>query len=78
MDPFCQFQIGNQLKRTQTHKKGGKTPFWQGQNQEFEISQAMNIGDSHMKVSVIDEKEPNRPDKLKVVGEASTPILGIC
>ena len=32
MDPFCQFQIGAQTQRTQTHKKGGKTPFWQGQN----------------------------------------------
>ena len=30
MDPFCQFQIGAQTQRTQTHKKGGKTPFWQG------------------------------------------------
>lgn len=30
-----------------------------------------------MKVTVMDEKDPSRPDKIKVVGEALTPIEGI-
>ena len=62
MDPFCQIVIGSQLKRTTTHKKGGKNPNWRGEILEFDIT-----NEQEMKITIYDEEKIKAHD---VIGEA--------
>ena len=69
MNPFCQVVIGTQLKRTTTHKKGGKNPNFRGEVLEFDVTNEMEL-----KISIYDEEKIKAHD---LVGEAVFNILEV-
>ena len=69
MSPFCQIVIGTQIKVTTTHEKGGKTPNWNGEVLEFDISD-----EQEMKLTIFSESSIGAND---FVGEAIFFIQGV-
>ena len=52
MSPFVQIEIGGQVKRSSTHRRGGKTPSWDGEILRFSIT-----SEPQMKIIVYDEEK---------------------
>ena len=69
MDPFVEIEIGDEKKRTNAHKNGGKNPCWDEQL-IFRIRDQ-----THMMLRVWDEESMCKND---LVGEAKIWLEEIC
>ena len=57
MSPFIEFKLGTQVKSTDPHKKGGKTPNWQGECIELEI-----YNEPDMQIAIYDYEPSGKHD----------------
>ncbi|KAJ9515922.1 hypothetical protein QJQ45_016906, partial [Haematococcus lacustris] len=48
-DPYCKLRVGNQLLRSKTHQRGGKSPVW---NETFHFNL---VNDNTLNIEVMDE-----------------------